>query len=85
MSELELLVDLLRKPPGYVIEVCGLYVARTRTGNFRVNCTRTGHEFDELRSDAWEAAKLFLKKREELKYGYDLEKKPEPSSDWHLG
>ena len=83
MSDLELLVDTLRKPAGYVIEVCGLYISRTRTGNFRVNCVREGHECDDLFADTWDAARYFLKKRVELHLGYDVEKSV--SSECYLG
>lgn len=64
-------MDVLRLKPGYIIEICGLYVCRMRSGNYHVRCERDGQQFDELFPDAEAAASWFLIKRDELKLGYD--------------
>lgn len=67
--------EVIRKPAGYVIEVCGLYVSRMTNGGYHVVCDRGQEQWEREFISPFEAASFFISQRKEMKLGFDMEKK----------
>jgi hypothetical protein len=84
MEDADAIAEMIRKKPGYVVEICGLYVSKMKDGRYHVVSERNKDTVEKIFESGLQAAKFFCKHRESLKLGYDFEAKEE-RSEVYLG
>jgi len=69
------IAEVIQKPAGYVIEICGLYVCKLKAKQgYHVVCDRPEEKWDVFFAMPYAAAAYFLRRKRIMKLGYDHEK-----------
>lgn len=73
MKDSYIIAELIRRMPGYVVEMRGLYVSKMTNGKFHVVLEiGDGEPLRREFENPYTAAEFFVAKRKELKLGFDV-------------
>lgn len=80
MQDSFIIAEVIRRMPGYVVEIRGLYVSKMTNGKFHVvSEIEEGEPLRREFENPYAAADFFVAKRKELKLGFDVTNQAEVS------